>query len=178
MELLKSLSGEKYLSDFFLVGGTSLALQIGHRRSIDLDFFSHKNFESEQLFEAIKSGARGYLLKRISAGELVGMLRAALRNEAAISPALGGRLLDEFQRLSRLHTDAAPSADIVLTRREHEVLCLIAQSLSDQEIAEQLVISVHTVKSHVHNILAKLQLSHRYEAARFALDQGLIPQPD
>jgi DNA-binding NarL/FixJ family response regulator len=130
--------------------------------------------ENEQLFQALKYGARGYLLKRIDSGELVAMLRASLRGEAAISPALGGRLLEEFQRLSRLDTDA-PIAETTLTSREQEVLCLIAQGLSDQEIAAQLVISVHTVKSHVHNILAKLQFRHRYEAAQFAVKQGLIP---
>ena len=130
--------------------------------------------EHEQLFEALKVGARGYLLKSIQSRQLVDMLRAVLRGEAAISPTLGGRLLDEFRRVSQLSDEALPAAGMSLTPREQDVLSLVAEGHSDQEIADELVISVHTVKSHMHNILAKLQLSHRYEAAQFALNKGMI----
>lgn len=130
--------------------------------------------EHEQLFEALKVGARGYLLKNIQSRQLVDMLRAVLRGEAAISPTLGGRLLDEFRRVSQLSDEALPAAGMSLTPREQDVLSLVAEGHSDQEIADELVISVHTVKSHMHNILAKLQLSHRYEAAQFALNKGMI----
>ena len=130
--------------------------------------------ENEQLFDALKFGAHGYLLKDIESRELVAMLRSALRGEAAISPALGGRLLEEFRRLSRFDNVQHQPGTTALTHREQDVLSLVAQGKSDQEIATDLVISVHTVKSHIHNILAKLQLGHRYEAAQFALEEGLI----
>lgn len=133
--------------------------------------------EDEKLFQAIKSGAQGYLLKSILSHELISMLRGAARGEAAVTPALGGRMLDEFRRLSE-RASMIPEEEIVsLTGREREVLSLVAQGKSDQEIASSLIISIHTVKSHMRNILNKLQMGHRHEAARYALQQGLIWPP-
>ncbi len=131
----------------------------------------------EKLFEAIKNGAQGYLLKSIRSQELLAMLRAAARGEAAITPALGGRMLEEFRRLSSLPPRAPEEEIVALTHREQEVLSLAATGATDQEIAQALTISIHTVKSHMRNILAKLQLGHRHEAAQFALREGLIRPP-
>lgn len=133
--------------------------------------------EDEKLFEAIQCGAQGYLLKSIRSQELVSMIRGALHGEAAITPALGGRMLEEFRRLGRQPVTIIPEQEMTLTGREKEVLSLVAQGASDQEIADDLVISVHTVKSHMRNILAKLQLGHRHEAAQYALREGLIQPP-
>ena len=133
--------------------------------------------EDEKLFEAIQCGAQGYLLKSIRSQELVSMIRGALHGEAAITPALGGRMLEEFRRLGRQPVTIFPEQEMTLTGREKEVLSLVAQGASDQEIADDLVISVHTVKSHMRNILAKLQLGHRHEAAQYALREGLIQPP-
>jgi DNA-binding NarL/FixJ family response regulator len=133
--------------------------------------------EDEKLFEAIKSGAQGYLLKTIRSRELLSMLRGAVRGEAAITPTLGGRMLEEFRRLSRRARRAPADEVIALTRREQEVLSLVAQGATDQEIADKLVISIHTVKSHMRNVLSKLHLGQRHEAALYALRQGLIPPP-
>jgi DNA-binding NarL/FixJ family response regulator len=133
--------------------------------------------EDENLFEAIKSGAQGYLLKSIRSRELVKMLRGAVQGEAAISPAMGGRMLEEFRRLGQ-QARRYPAEEVeALTQREQDVLSLVAEGASDKEIAEALTISVHTVKSHMRNILAKLHLSHRHEAALFALRKGLISPP-
>ena len=133
--------------------------------------------EDEKLFEAIKSGAQGYLLKTIRSRELLSMLRGAVRGEAAITPALGGHMLEEFRRLSRQARRAPADEMIALTRREQQVLSLVAQGATDQQIADELVVSIHTVKSHMHNVLSKLHLGQRQEAALFALRQGLIPPP-
>lgn len=133
--------------------------------------------DDEQLFEAIKSGAQGYLLKSIRSRDLINMLRGAVRGEAAISPTLGGRMLDEFRRLAQQPARQSGEEVAVLTGREQEVLGLVAGGATDMEIAEALCLSVHTVKSHMRNILAKLYLSHRHEAAQFALREGLIPPP-
>lgn len=133
--------------------------------------------DEEKLFEAIKCGAQGYLLKDIRSRDLISLLRGAVAGHAAITPALGGRMLEEFRRLSRLVPDIPAEESVSLTPREQEVLALAAQGASDQEIAEKLVISIHTVKSHMRNILAKLHMSHRHEAARYALQEGLIPPP-
>jgi len=131
--------------------------------------------EDEKLFEAVKNGAQGYILKTIRSWDLVEMLRAAMRGEAAITPTLGGHLLEEFRRMSRHPGPSGESEIACLTRREQEVLRLVAEGATDQGIAEALKISVHTVKTHMRNILAKLQVSQRHEAARYALREGLIP---
>lgn len=134
--------------------------------------------EDDKLFEAIKSGAQGYLLKSIRSRELLSMLRGAVRGEAAITPALGGRMLEEFRRLSQQAPAVPEDEATALTHREQEVLSLVAQGASDKEIADALVISVHTVKTHMRNILSKLHLGHRHEAALYALREGLISSPD
>jgi len=133
--------------------------------------------DTDKLFEAVKSGAQGYLLKSIRSRELVTLLRGAVRGEAAITPSLGGRMLEEFRRLST-QADRLPPDDIAsLTRREQEVLSLAAEGATDKEIAQTLTLSIHTVKSHIRNILSKLHLSHRHEAAQYALREGLITLP-
>lgn len=134
--------------------------------------------EDDKLFEAIKSGAQGYLLKSIRSRELLSMLRGAVRGEAAITPVLGGRMLEEFRRLSQQAPAVPEDEATTLTRREQEVLSLVAQGATDKEIADALVISIHTVKTHMRNILSKLHLGHRHEAALYALREGLIPSPD
>ena len=131
--------------------------------------------EEDKLFEAIKGGAQGYLLKNIRSRELLEGLRGAMRGEAAISPILAGRMLEEFRRLSQ-HEPREFTQDetAMLTLREKDVLTQVAQGSSDKEIAAQLSISLHTVKSHLRNILAKLQVNSRREAARLARDKGLL----
>jgi len=130
--------------------------------------------DEEKLFEAIKSGAQGYLLKQMNSQELMAMLRLAINGDAAIPPRLAGRMLEEFRRLSNL-IPMEPTGEIdQLSRREQEVLGLVAAGYSDKEIATSLTISLHTVKTHLRNILSKLQVSGRRDAARIAREKGLI----
>lgn len=133
--------------------------------------------EDEKLFAAIQNGAQGYLLKSIRSWDMVDLLRGAMEGNAAISQALAGRMLEEFRRVSRHAPQVHKDEEIVLTRREQEVLSLVADGAADKEIAETLTLSIHTVKSHMRNILAKLHLSHRHEAALYALREGLIAPP-
>ncbi len=131
--------------------------------------------DQQQLFRAVKYGAQGYLLKELPAQKVLEMLRAALRGEAALPPALAACILEEFRRLSRQQETAASSSEITpLTPREAEVLSRIALGATDKEIAAALHISLYTVKSHVRNILSKLQVNSRHEAARYARQLGLI----
>lgn len=130
--------------------------------------------EPEKLFQAVKNGAQGYLLKSIRSKEMIAMLRSAAAGEAAISPAMAGRMLEEFRRLSKMVHEELEDDASSLTDRELEVLNLAATGKGDKEIAVELSVSLHTVKTHIRNILAKLQVSNRREAARMARHKGLI----
>src|SRR5512142_1210699 len=103
--------------------------------------------DDEKLFEALKSGAQGYLLKDIRSAEMLTMLRGALHGEAALSPALAGRVLAEFRRISK-HASAEAGDDSGLTEREQQVLLEVAKGAADKQIAEVLGISLNTVKTH------------------------------
>lgn len=131
--------------------------------------------DDEQLFQAIKCGAQGYLLKNIRSEEMLAMLRAALRGEAALSPVMAADILEEFRRLSKQAASGEQGEIDLLTFREQEVIGFLVEGCTDKEIAEKLTISVHTVKSHVRNILSKLQVNNRLEAAAIARAQGLTP---
>ncbi len=124
--------------------------------------------EDERLFDAIRSGARGYLLKTIRAQQLIDLIRGAARGEAALSPSMAARIMSEFRRRNVPATTAPASELDELTTREHDVLRLIADGLADKDIATALGVSLYTIKSHVRNILAKLHVSNRRAAARRA----------
>ncbi len=128
-------------------------------------------YEDEQIVRAIKAGARSYLLKDAQPHELVGAVRAAARGESVLHPVVAARLLHEMQE-----REQAPLND--LTPREMEVLKCVARGRSNAEIASDLVISEPTVKTHVSNILAKLHLADRTQAAIYALQQQLVPLKD
>jgi DNA-binding NarL/FixJ family response regulator len=129
--------------------------------------------DDEKLFEAIKNGAQGYLLKKMHSPELITMARRALAGEVAIPPRLAGQMLDEFRRLSRLEP-REENAYTLLSPRELEVLNLVAMEKTDKEIAQSLSLSLNTIKTHLRNILSKLQVGNRKEAARLAKDKGLF----
>ncbi|MFN3308157.1 MAG: response regulator [Anaerolineales bacterium] len=136
--------------------------------------------EDEKLFEAVKSGACGYLLKNTNAVDFLSGVRAALAGEAPLTPKLAARLLQEFARLSNRpqYGESSPEA-YGLTMREQEVLQWLADGHSDKEIAAQLALSLHTVKTHVRNILSKLHANNRRQAAHFAQREGWVKKkPD
>jgi DNA-binding NarL/FixJ family response regulator len=128
------------------------------------------------LFEAVRSGAQGYLLKNVEPAALVSTLRGVVRGEASISRTMAARLLDEFARDSR-RAAPAPAPGAVLTEREQDVLALVAQGRSNKEIAAALGIAENTAKNHLKNILEKLHLENRVQAAAFALRQGPPAKP-
>jgi NarL family two-component system response regulator LiaR len=124
--------------------------------------------EDTRVFAAIKAGALGYLLKDASPRELVDAIRAVHSGQPSLSPNIALKLVRELHRPSEL-----PPAEEPLTMREVEVLRLVAQGLSNQEIADTLVISQRTVGGHVGAILSKLHLANRTQAALYALREGL-----
>jgi DNA-binding NarL/FixJ family response regulator len=129
----------------------------------------------DDLFEAIKAGAIGYLLKNTRAEALFERLRGVLRGEAALSPLLAARVLAEFAQHRENKEPIRPSEE--LTDREREVLQLVVDGANNRDIALALQIAESTVKRHLHNILEKLHLENRLQAASYALRKGLVEPP-
>ena len=128
--------------------------------------------DSQTLFEAIKAGAQGYLVKNVRSRELLEQLRGLARGEAAISRRMAARILEEIRgQTGTFGTEEA------LTAREMEVLELVAARLSNAEIAERLVVSEHTVKNHMKSVLSKLHLHNRHQAAAYGVARGWLPRP-
>lgn len=131
--------------------------------------------DDESLFEAIKSGAVGYLLKGMSEEDLSKTLAAVVSGEPALSPTLAGKILDEFVRLSSGGVASGDSPG--LTPRELEVLRLVAEGATNKEIAAALYVTENTISFHMKHILAKLHLKNRAAAAAYAVRSGLV-KPD
>jgi two-component system NarL family response regulator len=131
--------------------------------------------EESDLYEAVKSGASGYLLKDSSIEEVAQAVRVVADGQSLISPSMAIKLLDEFKQMSRGDRNLSPGPK--LTERELEVLRLVAHGLNNREIAKQLFISENTVKNHVRNILEKLQLHSRVEAVMYAVREKLLEIP-
>jgi two-component system NarL family response regulator len=129
----------------------------------------------DDLFDAIKAGADGYLLKDLKPEELFQMIRGVLEGETPISPLVASKLLGEFRK--RPWRETAQTAGSELTQREKEILQLVASGQSNAEIAARLFIVEGTVKNHLHNILEKLHLHNRVQAAAFAIREGLVLPP-
>jgi DNA-binding NarL/FixJ family response regulator len=129
--------------------------------------------DDHDLFEAIKSGAEGYILKGMSEEELGWTLERVTAGEPALSPGLAARILDEFVRMSQEGADKPAGPKTVLTDREREVLRLVADGATNREIGSKLFISENTVSFHMKNILAKLHLKNRAQAAAYAIRTGL-----
>ena len=133
--------------------------------------------DEQNLFEAIKSGAMGYLLKNLEPEELFDLVRGVYRGEAAISRNTATKILSELSRQAQRDQEPVISAKTVLTEREKEVLQLVITGATNKEIATALYISENTVKNHLCNILDKLHLQNRIQAAAYALREGLINDP-
>ncbi|CAN5886686.1 response regulator transcription factor [soil metagenome] len=130
--------------------------------------------EEDDLYEAIKAGANGYLLKEISIDEIGHAVRSVNGGQSLISPSMASKLLDEFAAMIKKEEEKEQVPAPRLTPREMEVLQHVAQGMNNREIARTLFISENTVKNHVRNILEKLHLHSRMEAVVYAVREKLL----
>lgn len=154
------------------VRATSLLKEsLPHCRVIVLTTFD----DDEYIFEALREGAMGYLLKDVSSNQLVKAIRAAARGESTLEPSVAAKVIAEFTRVSQL-VPPAQMDELVesLSEREREILALIARGASNKEIAGQLYIAEGTVKNHITHILGKLGVRDRTQAALKAKELGLL----
>jgi NarL family two-component system response regulator LiaR len=172
VQQVRELLPDVVLMDLVMPGmdGITATRQIGEvspsTRVLVLTSFS----EDEKVFSSIKAGAMGYLLKDVPAEDLGRAIRSVARGEFLLHPEIARKVLDEF---SAIRPETSPLTR--LTPREIEVLTLVAKGRSNKEIARDLGISVKTVKTHVSNILSKLHMMDRTQAALYAMRQGLVP---
>ena len=126
--------------------------------------------EQDDVLEAIKAGATGYLVKSSSSGDLIEAVRRVAEGDTVFTPGLAGLVLGEFRRIAEGPDDDPASA---LTERETEILKMVATGMAYKQIAQRLVLSPRTVQNHVQNTLRKLQMNNRVQLTRWAIEHGL-----
>jgi len=170
IRLAKELKPDVVLLDLVMprMDGVQATLEIKRvcpqARILVLTSFS----ENHQVFSAIKAGAIGYLMKDTSSDELIVAIRDTYHNKPALGPEVARKLMQDIQQ-----QEDTPQLAAALTEREVEILQHMARGKTNQEIADELVLSERTVRTHVTNILAKLGLSNRTQAVLYALRQGI-----
>lgn len=177
IEMAGKIKPDIVLMDFNLPDGTGAdatraILDVHPKCGIVFLTMSEKD---ENLLAAVRSGAKGYLLKDMHPAKLVNAIKAVHRGESAVSRAMTLKLMEELSRGGRSEKEDSINPP-TLTRRELDVLGAIAGGMSNQEIAGKFFLSENTVKYHVHSILDKLQLKDRREAAAYARSHGLVPK--
>ena len=180
LALIEKIHPQVILMDIRMPGmdGVAATREISVRHP-EIGIIILTTFDDEAyIFEGLRAGARGYLLKDISSEEMAAAVRVVAQGGALIQPSITRKVLSEFARLSGPPARSEPSAAALpepLTEREIEVLHCIAQGLSNREIADRLVITEGTVKNHVSNLIGKLSVRDRTQALLKAKELGLIP---
>lgn len=172
LEMVERLQPDIVLMDIYMPDGDGLQAlrQIRERFPRVRVVMLTSSENDEHLYQAVQHGAAGYLLKNLDAGELFDLIDSATQGEAAMTREMAARLLKNVAR----RTADPERGEAVLTERELVVLRLVAVGASNQEIADKLVISINTVKTHIRSILDKLQLENRTQAANYAIQRGLV----
>jgi DNA-binding NarL/FixJ family response regulator len=171
VQMARTANPDIVLMDFSLPDGTgadATRLILAEHPKCKIVFLTMSE-KDEDLFAAIRSGAKGYLLKDMRPSKLVAALRSVQQGESALSRVMTMRLMEELSRTRELEHPTNPT----LTLRELDVLAALAAGMTNQEIANLLVLAENTVKYHVHSILDKLSLDDRRAAARYAQEYGL-----
>lgn len=174
IDLVEALGPQVVIMDISMpgVGGIEATqrLKTSHPQVQVLALTMHE--DETYVFQLLRAGAAGYVLKRAAAQDLVQAVRAAARGEAFLYPSVARKVVEDYLR--RVETGEERERYDGLTAREKEILTLIAQGLSNQQIAEKLYISIKTVQTHRAHILEKLGLHDRTELVRYAIRKGLI----
>ena len=176
VELVRQLQPDVVLMDLVMpqLDGIAATRQVkalgGQTKVIALTSFT----EDDKVFPAIQAGASSYLLKDVSPEELVEAIRAAHRGEARLHPNIARKLMEQVQSSAPYAQQVRHSLPEELTGRELDVVRLVARGCSNHQIAQELVISDKTVKTHISHILSKLQLEDRTQLAIYAIRQGLV----
>lgn len=175
LEMVRRLGPEIVLMDLVMprLDGISATRQIA-ALNLPVKVIALTSFtEDDKVFPAIQAGASSYLLKDVSPDELVEAIRAVYRGEARLHPDIARKLMEQVASQAGRSREINP---VEVTDRERDVIRLVARGCSNQEIARELVISEKTVKTHVSNILSKLQLKDRTQLAIYAIKAGLVDQ--
>ena len=174
ISLSKQFKPDLILMDYGLPDGTGLEATkaiLADNPDTNIIFLTVHEAEDD-LFAAIRSGAKGYLLKNIPVAKMIDAIKGMMRGEAPISREMTTHILAEFARNRRSESEMVQKEQI-FTPREMDVLAEVVTGASNQEIAENLFVSVNTVKNHIHNMLCKLDLKNRRELTRYAKQHGL-----
>jgi DNA-binding NarL/FixJ family response regulator len=169
------LEPDLVLMDFSLPdgdGAEATARILEKRPECNIVFFTMYAAD-EKLFTAIRSGAKGYMLKNVPVSKLLQALHSIKKGEAAISRSMTMRILEEFSHSESKSSESSGVLD-VLSKREKEILCEVCTGATNQEIADRLFLSINTVKHHLRNIYSKLGIRNRHEARKVAQESGLI----
>lgn len=174
VRLTAQLQPDVVLMDIYMPEGDGLqALRLIRERFPVVQVVMLTSSENdEHLYQAVQYGAAGYLLKNLDAEQLFDLIQGVVHGEAAMTREIASRLLKGVARRSSDPTQGEEA----LTERELAVLRLVAVGASNQEIADKLMISINTAKSHIRSILDKLQLENRTQAANYAMNRGLVSQ--
>ncbi|MFI0464880.1 response regulator [Saccharopolyspora sp. 5N102] len=178
LRIARTVKPDVVLMDLNLgdTSGVSATLQITQEISGTRVLVLSASGEHNDVLEAVKAGASGYLVKSASVEELVDAVQRTAAGDAVFTPGLAGLVLGEYRRMAI--TPDSESQAPQLTDRETEVLRLVAKGMTARQIAKKLVISHRTVENHVQSTLRKLQLHNRVELARYAIEHGLDQEAD
>lgn len=173
VRLAQTLKPDVIVMDIQMPGKDGIsAIQEINRMDLNIRILVLTSYQDDdKVFQAIKAGATGYILKETHSEKLVEAIRLVQLGEVALPPTIVRKLMQEIKQPPNL-----PTTEEVLTAREIDILRYLARGLSNQEIAEEVGISVTTVATHVRNILGKLHIANRTQAALYAMEQGISPK--
>lgn len=177
LTLVAELDPDVVLLDLHMpgMGGVEVARELTRRRARSRVVVLTTYSDDDNVFAALRAGARGFLTKDASAEEIVRALRTVMEGEAQLAPSVQRRLLEVLDRTPAPPTTSRPQ-DAALTAREQDVLRLVAAGRSNDEIAAELYVSAATVKTHINHLLAKTESRDRAQLVRYAFLHGILPE--